>query len=98
MGDKKYNIEDSVISSRIALSLTDGNSYILVNNAEEYYRQLTDALVDIKNDVSSSYVYFAFISLAFTCSGPIIFIICWYLSFSFCKWINTIYSIINLIL
>ena len=58
------NIEDSVISSRIALSLTDGNSYILVNNAEEYYRQLTDALVDIKNEVSSSYVYFAFISLA----------------------------------
>ena len=36
MGDKKCNIEDSVISSRIALSLTDGNSYILVNNAEEY--------------------------------------------------------------
>lgn len=64
MGDKKCNIEDSVISSRIALSFTDGNSYILVNNAEEYYRQLTDALVDIKNEVSSSYVYFAFISLA----------------------------------
>ena len=50
MGDKKCNIEASVISYRIALSLTEGNSYILVNKAEEYYRQLTDALVDIKNE------------------------------------------------
>ena len=55
MDNKKCNSKDDVISSRIALSLTGGNSYILVNNAEEYYRQLTDALLDIKNDTCLLY-------------------------------------------
>ena len=40
MDNKKCNSEDEIISSRMTLSLTGGNSYILVNNAEEYYRQL----------------------------------------------------------
>ena len=79
MDNKKCNSKDDVISSRIALSLTGGNSYILVNNAEEYYRQLTDALLDIKNDTSSSYLYFAFITLASaTLEYSLNLIVAWY--------------------
>lgn len=79
MEDKGCNWEDDVIFSRITFSLLGGNGYILVNNAEEYYRQLTDALIDIKNGVSSSYLYFAFISLASaTLEYSLNLIIAWY--------------------
>lgn len=62
--NRDYSIGEEIISYRIALSLTGDNSFMLTNNAEEYYRQMTDALSDITNDTSSSYLYFAFISLA----------------------------------
>lgn len=79
MDNKKYNSEDEIISSRIALSLTGGNSYILVNNAEEYYRQLEDALFDIKNETPSSYLYFAFITLSSaTLEYSLNLIVAWY--------------------
>ena len=79
MDNKKYNSEDEIISSRIALSLTGGDSYILVNNAEEYYRQLEDVLFDIKNETSSSYLYFAFITLASaTLEYSLNLIVAWY--------------------
>lgn len=79
MDNKKCNSEDEIISSRMTLSLTGGNSYILVNNAEEYYRQLEDALFDIKNETPSSYLYFAFITLSSaTLEYSLNLIVAWY--------------------
>ena len=51
-------------AAKLSVNIMGGESYVLVNNVREYYRQLEDALADIKTDKKCSYLYFSFVALA----------------------------------
>lgn len=51
-------------SATMSINLMGGESYVLVNNVQEYYKRLESLLEDIKKDKLSNYLYFAFIALA----------------------------------
>lgn len=58
----KYNIMS--VLAKLQLEITGkGNSFILYNGTEQYYKRLRAAYLDIKNDNHNEYLYFCFISL-----------------------------------
>ena len=51
-------------SATMSINLMGGESYILVNNVRDYYKQLESILEDVKSDTPSNYLHFGFIALA----------------------------------